>query len=99
MESIFDIAVFESLCRRGARFIYMHYQDSELDEVEFGVVTKTTLLKFEITWLVVKSTSGCLGLTWKDVHTYNDMPFGRWCHMTQTHDDLCGLMWMYTPLQ
>jgi len=91
--------VFEALCKLGARFMYMRCQDSELDEVELGIVSKTTMVKFEITWVVIESTSGCLGLTWKDTHMYADMPFGRWCTLSDNDSELCGLMWMYTPLR
>lgn len=99
MNCSIDIDTFVVLSKVGAKFVYLCCFDDEPDEIEFGIVTKSSMLKFEITWLVVKSTSGCLGLTWRDSHTYHDLPMGRWRSVHRQIDDDCGLKWLYTPLR
>jgi hypothetical protein len=95
--------VLEHLCRKNTVLLYVFFDELDDFEYEIGHVTDDTDDLLTIHWRVIKSSSGCQGLTWNDHFIRGELPTaGRWLHQLPPLAQMIqglpddGLIWCYT---
>lgn len=60
--------VFNALCHVGTQVLYFYCDGREDDnpEYELGIVVADDVTYYDINWIVVRSTSGCAGVSYID---------------------------------